>query len=155
MCVGARSFRANCCVFAGKWQYEVTLLTAGIQQLGWATLRCPFTSEEGVGDAPDSYAFDGKRMRKWSVKYSQYGQAWAAGDVIGCCIDLEAGEISFSRNGTCLGTAFREVRTLQPHLAYFPAASLSYCERCLLNFGATPFQYPVPGYLPLQQGPSA
>lgn len=38
---------------AGKWQYEVILHTAGIQQLGWATISCPFTSEEGVGDAPD------------------------------------------------------------------------------------------------------
>ena len=26
-------------------------------QIGWATAQCPFTSEEGVGDAPDSYAY--------------------------------------------------------------------------------------------------
>jgi hypothetical protein len=33
------------------------------QQIGWATIHCPFTAEEGVGDAPDSYAVDGKRLR--------------------------------------------------------------------------------------------
>lgn len=32
-------------------------------QIGWATINCPFTAEEGVGDAPDSYAVDGKRIR--------------------------------------------------------------------------------------------
>ena len=31
--------------------YEVTLATAGIQQLGWATVDCRFTNEEGVGDS--------------------------------------------------------------------------------------------------------
>lgn len=56
-----------------------TLLTAGIQQLGWATLDCPFRGAEGVGDAPDSYAYDGKRLRKWNVKCSPYGQAWTPG----------------------------------------------------------------------------
>ena len=60
------SFRAIACVFTGKWMYEVTVLTSGIQQIGWATLQCPFTPEEGVGDAPDSYAYDGKRVKKWS-----------------------------------------------------------------------------------------
>jgi hypothetical protein len=57
-----------------------TLLTAGIQQLGWATLQCPFRGEEGVGDAPDSYAYDGKRLRKWNVKSGVYGQAWTTGE---------------------------------------------------------------------------
>jgi len=56
-----------------------TLYTSGIQQLGWCTITCPFTSEEGVGDAVDSYAYDGKRTRKWNVKCLPYGQNWAAG----------------------------------------------------------------------------
>ncbi|CAI5464863.1 unnamed protein product [Closterium sp. Yama58-4] len=77
------SAHANVCVYAGRWQYEATLGSSGIQQIGWATLACPFTAEEGVGDAPDSYAFDGKRVRKWSGWSAQYGQPWAAHDVIG------------------------------------------------------------------------
>jgi Kip1 ubiquitination-promoting complex protein 1 len=128
------SARATVCVFAGKWMYEATIYTSGIQQIGWATLKCPFTSEEGVGDAPDSYAFDGKRMRKWSVRDASYGQAWATGDVIGVYIDLDIGDVSFSRNGTHLGVAFSGVRTMNPTAAYFPAVSLSHAERVSLNF---------------------
>jgi len=36
-------------------------------QLGWATAAASFTNEEGVGDWPDTYAFDGRRVRKWNV----------------------------------------------------------------------------------------
>ncbi|GIL47203.1 hypothetical protein Vafri_4076 [Volvox africanus] len=147
------SCRANVCVFSGKWQYETTICSAGIMQIGWATLQCPFTSEEGVGDAPDSYAFDGKRVRKWHVRCTQYGEAWAAGDVIGCCLDLDRGEATFYRNGRSLGVAFTGIRMMQPNLAYFPAVSLSYSERCQLNFGAQPLQYPAPGYQPIQAPP--
>lgn len=49
--------------------------------------------------APLSYAYDGKRRRKWNVSAAPYGEAWTAGDVIGCCIDMDAGRISFTRNG--------------------------------------------------------
>jgi hypothetical protein len=59
------SCRASAAVFGGKWQYECTVHTAGIQQIGWATIHCPFTPEEGVGDAHDSYAYDGGRRAGW------------------------------------------------------------------------------------------
>lgn len=59
----------------GAWMYEVSLGTAGIQQLGWATSDCPFDNEEGVGDAPDSYAWDGKRVQRWNVTNAPYGRS--------------------------------------------------------------------------------
>eukprot|EP01018_Ginkgo_biloba_P039209 Gb_19146 [translate_table: standard] len=147
------SARANACVWKGKWMYEVALETAGIQQLGWATITCPFTRHEGVGDAEDSYAYDGRRIKKWNKDSQPYGQLWVVGDVIGCCIDLDADEISFYRNGICLGVAFETVRKMECELGYFPAISLSQGERCDLNFGARPFKYPVEGFLPIQEPP--
>ena len=42
-----------------------------------------------------------------------YGVAWSSGDIIGSCIDLDRGEISFYRNGVSLGVAFRNVRAMQ------------------------------------------
>ncbi|XP_023543397.1 E3 ubiquitin-protein ligase RKP isoform X2 [Cucurbita pepo subsp. pepo] len=148
------SARANACVWSGKWMYEVALETSGIQQLGWATLACPFTDHEGVGDADDSYAFDGRRVRKWNKEAERYGQSWVVGDVIGCCIDLDRNEISFYRNGISLGVAFSGIRKMGPGIGYFPAISLSQGERCEINFGAHPFKYPIDGYFPLQAPPS-
>lgn len=144
------SVRANACVWKGKWMYEIVLETSGIQQLGWVTLACPFTEHKGVGDADDSYAFDGRRIRKWNKKAEEYGQLWAVGDVIGCCIDLDYNEISFYRNGVSLGVAFREIRKMGPGFGYYPAISLAQGERCELNFGSRPFKYPIEGYLPIQ-----
>jgi Kip1 ubiquitination-promoting complex protein 1 len=144
------SARANACVWKGKWMYEVILETSGIQQLGWVTLSCPFTDHKGVGDADDSYAFDGRRVKKWNKEAEPYGQQWVVGDVIGCCIDLDNNEISFFRNGFSLGVAFREIREMGPGFGYYPAISLSQGERCELNFGSRPFKYPIEGYLPIQ-----
>ena len=39
------------CVTTGRWMYEVTLLTCGVQQLGWTTLDCEYTYNHGVGDS--------------------------------------------------------------------------------------------------------
>lgn len=147
------SGRANACVWKGKWMYEVILETSGIQQLGWATASCPFSDHKGVGDADDSYAFDGKRVSKWNKEAEHYGQSWVVGDVIGCCIDLDHNEISFYRNGVSLGVAFHGIRKMGPGVGYYPAISLSQGERCELNFGGRPFKYPIEGYLPLQAPP--
>ncbi|KAK3017015.1 hypothetical protein RJ639_006876 [Escallonia herrerae] len=148
------SARANACVWKGKWMYEATLETSGIQQLGWATLSCPFTDHKGVGDADDSYAYDGKRVTKWNKEAEPYGQSWVVGDVIGCCIDFDHDEISFYRNGVSLGVAFEGIRKMVPGLGYYPAISLSQGERCELNFGGHPFRYPVEGFIPIQAPPS-
>ncbi|KAI3451086.1 hypothetical protein Pfo_007751 [Paulownia fortunei] len=149
------SARANACVWKGKWMYEVTLETSGIQQLGWATIACPFTDHKGVGDADDSYAYDGKRVSKWNKEAEPYGQSWVVGDVIECCIDLDCDEILFYRNGISLGVAFGGIRKMVPGLGYYPAISLSQGERCELNFGGHPFKYPIKGFLPIQAPPSS
>uniref|UniRef100_A0A1D1Z8J2 RING-type E3 ubiquitin transferase n=1 Tax=Anthurium amnicola TaxID=1678845 RepID=A0A1D1Z8J2_9ARAE len=149
------SARANTCVSKGKWMYEVVLETSGILQLGWATLACPFTDRKGVGDSDDSYAFDGRRVKKWNKEAKAYGQPWVVGDVIGCCIDLEGAKISFSRNGVPLGVAFEGIRRSGTELNYYPAVSLLEGERCNLNFGSHPFKYPGDGFFPIQSPPAS
>ena len=49
--------------------------------------------------------------------------------------------------------AFSNIRRFGKGLAYFPALSISHGEHSTLNFGATPFQYPVEGFRPLQDPP--
>uniref|UniRef100_A0A8B9PHT5 RING-type E3 ubiquitin transferase n=1 Tax=Apteryx owenii TaxID=8824 RepID=A0A8B9PHT5_APTOW len=68
------SIRATTCVYKGKWIYEVLISSQGLMQIGWCTLSCRFNQEEGVGDTPDSYAYDGNRVRKWNVTTTNYGK---------------------------------------------------------------------------------
>ncbi|XP_076850361.1 LOW QUALITY PROTEIN: E3 ubiquitin-protein ligase RNF123-like [Brachyhypopomus gauderio] len=148
------SIRATTCVFKGKWAYEVLISSQGLMQIGWCTLNCRFNQEEGVGDTPDSYAYDGNRVRKWNVTTTNYGKSWAAGDIVSCMIDLDEGTITFCLNGQSLGTAFSNIK-MGPGVAYFPAISLSFKESVAFNFGSRPLRYPVEGYLPLQDPPTA
>lgn len=148
------SIRATTCVYKGKWAYEVLISSQGLMQIGWCTLNCRFNQEEGVGDTPDSYAYDGNRVRKWNVTTTNYGKSWAAGDIVSCLIDLDEGTITFCLNGQSLGTAFSDIK-MGPGVAYFPAISLSFKESVAFNFGSRPLRYPVEGYLPLQNPPTA
>ena len=129
--------------------------SSGILQIGWTPPNARFTSEAGIGDSQHSYAYDGKRQRKWSVTAAPYGERWTAGDVITCAIDLDAGTIRYWRNGRALGVAFESVPCRAPTSGYYPGISLSYAERCEVNFGDRPFVHPVEGYAPLQAPPPA
>uniref|UniRef100_A0A8D3EDQ9 E3 ubiquitin-protein ligase RNF123 n=1 Tax=Scophthalmus maximus TaxID=52904 RepID=A0A8D3EDQ9_SCOMX len=148
------SIRATTCVYKGKWAYEVLISSQGLMQIGWCTLNCRFNQEEGVGDTPDSYAYDGNRVRKWNVTTTNYGKSWAAGDIVSCLIDLDEGTITFCLNGQSLGTAFTDIKT-GPGVAYFPAISLSFKESVAFNFGSRPLRYPFSCYLPLQNPPAS
>jgi len=135
--------------------YEVQLGSSGILQIGWTPPNARFTSEEGIGDSAHSFAYDGKRQRKWNTTATPYGDRWAAGDVISCAIDMDRGTIQYWRNGKDLGVAFTNIRRRVPNGAYLPGISLSYGERCEVNFGERPFAYPQEGYAPFQAAPSA
>lgn len=151
-CSNFSTIRANCCVYKGKWVYEVMLGSQGMMQIGWCTINCKFFHEEGVGDTVDSYAFDGNRVRKWNKTTQRYGEAWSSGDIISCAIDCDEGTVTFYRNGNSMGKAFSNIN-LGPGYAYFPAVSLATSENLRANFGATPLRYPIDGYRPLQDAP--
>lgn len=70
-----------------------------------------------------SYAFDGKRVKRWNKKSDKYGEAWSIGDIIGTLIDFNKKEISFYRNDKFLGVAFRNIK-VGPNMVYFPGVSM-------------------------------
>jgi hypothetical protein len=65
----------------GRWYYEVTLLSDGLMQIGWATglFRCDPVCGQGVGDHIQSWAYDGLRSKKWNVSCEAYGKRWKQG----------------------------------------------------------------------------
>ena len=48
-----------------------------------------------LGDTIHSYAYDGDRIKKWNVSSCTYGEEWQLGDVIGCALDLDNGNVNF------------------------------------------------------------
>lgn len=121
---------------------QVTILTDGLFQIGWATENCTPNPDgdvgKGVGDDLHSYAFDGQRCLKWHNGSGKYGKHWKAEDVVGCYLDLDKREISFSLNGDDLGVAFNNVDV---ETGLIPAASMQFGQMCRFNFGSRPMRY--------------
>jgi hypothetical protein len=97
-----------------RWYYEVELGNDGVVQVGWAgaDFGADDGAGDGVGDDAHSWGFDGCRGRAWTAGAAEaYGGAegWKKGDVVGCRVDVDKGEASFSVNGADLGVAFRGV----------------------------------------------
>ena len=147
---GFLSIRTNNCVIKGKYFYECELLSNGLLQIGWCQLTTPFTAQNGVGDDESSYAYDGWRNVLFHGPDKPYGKIWDKGDIVGCCIDLTNRTMSFYLNGEDLGVAATNI-AVGENCAYFPGCSLSRSEKCVFNFGQTPFIYTYPGYEPFDQ----
>lgn len=73
-------------------------------------------------------------------------------DVIGCLLDLEKGEIRFTKNGVDLGQAFT-LNLQQKEQAFYPAVVLKNAEMSF-NFGAQTFKHgPPSGYVAVAAAP--
>lgn len=93
--------------------YEVTLVTGGMAQIGWANLlgdKAFLPNDDlgdGVGDDEASYAVDGTRKLKFHAgKEEAYALEWKEGDRLGCWLNTKDGIIGFSVNGKDFGPAF-------------------------------------------------
>jgi hypothetical protein len=79
----------------GCWFYEIKIGTSKVIQIGWVLPGFDPNPESGlgVGDDAFSYAYDGRRKKKWfcgrSEEYCK--QSCKAGDVVGCLLDLDEG----------------------------------------------------------------
>ncbi|KAJ3365946.1 hypothetical protein GGF32_007446 [Allomyces javanicus] len=140
---------------SGRFMFEVELLSDGLFQIGWASQQCHFnlTNGRGVGDDEHSYAYDGKRCKKWhgQVVHSEgmdYGMTWSPGDRVGCMIDLDEATISYSLNGHDLGIAFEGVNS---ETIWYPALSMSSNQGCRVHFGHAldPIYFPNANYMSL------
>lgn len=145
--------------------YEVTIVTAGFMQIGWATKESEFLKDYGygVGDDEFSQSYDGCRQVAWYNRLQPDGDealgystacksdgyrdinSWKVGDVVGSFIDIENKEIMFSLNGVNVRSepykdVFDKVKD-----GFFAAISVMSFQQCQVNFGKDPFIHPPEG----------
>ncbi|XP_055339242.1 RING finger and SPRY domain-containing protein 1-like [Paramacrobiotus metropolitanus] len=147
----SNSFESVRCTFqvdSGIWYYEVTVITTGVMQIGWATKNSKFLNHDGfgIGDDEFSIAYDGCRQLIWHCAQCDhhFHPPWRAGDVLGCLLDLTRYKVIFSLNGSPLrpySQMFKRVRN-----GFFAAASFMTYQQCEFNFGQRPFRYPPRDY---------
>jgi hypothetical protein len=145
----------------GKVFYEVELLVFDSRnfdadhnpyppssvQFGWADAGFELhdVPASGVGDDTHSWAFDGRRVKKWHNEETEVtldsthggtrwpaGRKWAVGDVLGFAADLDAGKLWFGHNGQW-SLGFEDVR---PAGGLYPALTGRWAD-FRVNFGAS------------------
>ncbi|GET93735.1 ubiquitin-protein ligase, putative [Leishmania tarentolae] len=154
----------DCAVGAGSWYFEVTLRTQGLMQIGWMQKgEAPHGNGHGVGDSSTSWSVDLFRRVMWHRGVPEpvnIPRRWAAGDVVGCAVDMAHGELSFFLNGrpitgiSALESESPLTETCTFHgipqgFYYVPAVSLRSGGAVSFNFGSTPFKYKPEGFNPL------
>jgi hypothetical protein len=133
-------------VTTGKWYWEVTLSSAGgtYASTGVVDLNSPLGSNiqtgilyaQNTGNKSSGYqVFSGSGT-------TAYGATYTAGDIIGVALNLDAGTITFYKNGVSQGVAYSGISG-----NYTPAVgdgqnSTSYTWT--LNCGQRPFAYTAP-----------
>jgi ATP-dependent RNA helicase DDX1 len=107
-------------------------------RVGWSTEK----ATHDVGTDTFSFGFGGTGKKSNAKQFTDYGEAFGINDVIGCMLDLQNLEISFTKNGKNFGVAFRIPNHLKNE-AFYPSVVLKNAEM-LFNFGETNFKHPIP-----------
>ncbi|XP_077141808.1 heterogeneous nuclear ribonucleoprotein U-like protein 1 isoform X2 [Ranitomeya variabilis] len=104
-----------------------------VVRVGWSLDSC----STQLGEEMFSYGYGGTAKKSTNSKFENYGETFAENDVIGCFIDFEVRgdiEISYSKNGHHMGTAFRVSRGSVGNQAFFPHVLVKNCS-VEFNFG--------------------
>ncbi|CAK9830344.1 ATP-dependent RNA helicase Ddx1 [Anthophora retusa] len=132
----------------GKYFYEAIVTDEGLCRVGWSTSQASLE----LGTDKFGFGFGGTGKKSHAKQFDNYGESFGMHDVIGCLLNLSAGEINFTKNGVDLGVAF----TLSPEMksqTFYPAVVLKNAEMSF-NFGAQPFKHPPPfGYVAVASAP--
>ncbi|CAG5116918.1 unnamed protein product [Candidula unifasciata] len=144
MWAGARATHGVC---KGKVYFEVKLESyqdarcegqnrqhSHLIRVGWSSA----TSSFALGEDVWSFGYGGWGKFSTDGKFSEYGENFGQGDVIGAMLDLESkpAKVAFMKNGQHLGTAFSfsNFPIGNPINALFPHVYLKNCN-IKVNFG--------------------
>jgi len=130
---------------SGKWYYEVGSNVSG-NNLVIGVIRTDFnqgyTLIRYLDADPLGYIYrasDGYKSNNNSD--SSYGDSFTSGDIIGVALDLDAGTLTFYKNGVSQGIAFSGLSG-----KYYFGFSISGGYVATANFGQRAFAHPVSGY---------
>ncbi|XP_017554903.1 heterogeneous nuclear ribonucleoprotein U-like protein 1 isoform X2 [Pygocentrus nattereri] len=121
-----------------------------VVRVGWSLDSC----STQLGEEAFSYGYGGTGKKSSNCRFEDYGEKFGENDIVGCYIDFDSSEeveIAFSKNGKCLGVAYRVSKEELAGRALFPHVLVKNCA-VEFNFGQKeePF-YPSPdGYTFIQ-----
>jgi len=130
-------------VSSGKWYWEVRINSLGDALIGIDS-RSVTASNLYLG-AGISYSYTNLGTKYGpNAASASYGATYTSNDVIGVALDLDAGTLSFYKNGTSQGQAFSGIAgTFVPAFSDGSASTVAGAN-VTANFGQRPFTYTAP-----------
>jgi hypothetical protein len=136
---GATTTFATFGVSTGKWYWEMTCGTqasfypsAGVN----TNLSASVADQSGVAATGYQYMANGQKFNNSAL--SSYGASYTTNDVIGVALDMDAGTLTFYKNGASQGQAFSGITgTAVPTVIGLSASAV-------FNFGQRAFAYTAP-----------
>ncbi|KAH8314855.1 hypothetical protein KR074_005377 [Drosophila pseudoananassae] len=126
----------------GRFYFEAIVTDEGLCRVGWSTQQANLD----LGTCRFGFGFGGTGKKSNNRQFDDYGESFGKADVIGCLLDLQRLEVSFTKNGQSLGIAFRLPENLAKE-TFYPAVVLKNAEM-QFNFGKTDFKYaPAGGFV--------
>ena len=127
---------------SGKWYCEMTALS-DYSMMGVAKL--PRANMRYLGDDVTGYGYYTNGSKYNNASAVSYGATFTTNDVIGVALDLDAGTLTFYKNGVSQGTAFTG---LSGEFVFATGnTNVSNNSITAVNFGQRPFAYTPPtGY---------
>jgi hypothetical protein len=126
---------------SGKWYWEVTNIGGNFSMIGVATNAASTAQNYATATNTWTYFTDGTKYGN-NATATAYGASYGNNDVIGVALDMDAGTLTFYKNGVSQGTAFN---TGLSGLSVCPWVG-SYTNNVGVdfNFGQRAFAYTAP-----------
>lgn len=140
--------RSTIVVSSGKWYVEGVADTAILNSVGFGFCRPSDPVFFAVNATGYCYYSSGEKVNNNSTV--AYGASWALGDIIGMALDLDAGQVTWYKNGVSQGVAYTGLSG-EYIIGIFCNGSGS--TNFAFNFGQRPFAYTPPtGFKALHTG---
>lgn len=130
---------------SGKWYWEVTQNALSSVDVGVMTSGCSLDGAGTlIGNCSTGWTYINGGNKAHNGFSVSYGASYATNDVIGVALDMDAGTVTFYKNGASQGQAYTGL-TGTVYAAVDQATNES--DQQTINFGATSFAETVPaGY---------
>jgi len=130
-------------VSSGKWYWEITPITGAGFMIGISDNAGPYNARSyGSAYGWGYYFSNGNKYNNGTN--SAYGATYTQNDVIGVALDMDAGTLTFYKNGTSQGVAYSGLNTGRTVTAMVSDGSGSVNQIYYANFGQRPFAYTAP-----------
>ena len=131
-------------VSSGQWYWEATNLLGANDGIIGVDFGYDTTTAGYPGATATSYGYGWNAVKRNNTSSVAYGATYTTNDVIGIAIDLNAGTLTFYKNGTSQGVAFSSLSgNATPHFGCQSGAGGG-GSGWAVNFGQRPFTYTPP-----------